>query len=49
MKDNNNVAHAKVKIENSEYTPEKFLRKIWGSGNVYLNPRGGYVQSKFWL
>ena len=33
MKDNNDVAHAKVKIENSEYTP----------GNVYLNPRGGYV------
>ena len=28
MKDNNNVAHAKVKIENSEYTPDKFFRKI---------------------
>ena len=32
MKDNNNVAHAKVKIENSEYTPEKFLRKISNMG-----------------
>ena len=30
MKDNNKVAHAKVKIENSEYTPENFSGKYGG-------------------